>query len=381
MAKDKSIFYLPFESDRNLRPKPEQITAFFSSRGKNGGKGLQNEDLAYYRRLLESADTFGQAQKQDTKREGLHHQIVHAVLRYSRFADHNLLSAVELFQYHLHALKLKSNDISTAASFIQSAEWTLSKLNKDKLIDVLRMVRLQEMINDRKETIEKLKPPSHALRAELCRLVLYLHGTLSEIKERCQASIVMLSDLNVIRKKENHIIDDLKKRPQKALFAGKIARQNLGRAIREVNLIADKMSFVVREDINMLKGLYETLQGQLLKTVQVIETSPAEIEELQQYFSTVEYALVSLLSTHHLEQSAPNIDIETAHKKFITKKRDEMLGYLFEVIPKGRRVQPDRRSSKTRRKFTEPSYQGSSRRSGRDRRIGNNRRKSMVGAS
>ena len=199
----------------------------------------------------------------------------------------------------------------------------------------------------------------------------------------------MLLDPNVIRKKEKQIIDELKGRPKKALLAGKIAKQDLERAIREVNLISGKMSFVVREDINMLKVLYEALQGRLRKTVQVIEAPLAEInckknrsiEELQQFFSEVEHALVSLLSTHHLEQLAPDIRIEAAYKKIITKKREEMLGYLFEILPKGLRTQPDRRSSKARRKFNETNYQGPSRRSGRDRRTGNDRRKSMIGSS
>ncbi len=389
MASDKSIFYLPFEPDRNLQPKPEQINEFLESRGKDVGKGLHGEDLAYYRRLLARVDAFGQAQQQDAKGRDLHNQMVYAVLRYSRFADHNLLSAVELFQYHLHTLKLKSNDFSTTTSFIRSAGRTLSKLNRDKITDVLRMVRLQEMINERNKIIEKLKLPSLALIAELCRIALYIHGTLAEIIKRCQASIVMLLDPNVIRKKEKQIIDELKGRPKKALLAGKIAKQDLERAIREVNLISGKMSFVVREDINMLKVLYEALQGRLRKTVQVIEAPLAEInckknrsiEELQQFFSEVEHALVSLLSTHHLEQLAPDIRIEAAYKKIITKKREEMLGYLFEILPKGLRTQPDRRSSKARRKFNETNYQGPSRRSGRDRRTGNDRRKSMIGSS
>jgi len=389
MASDKSIFYLPFEPDRNLRPMPEQIKAFLASRSKDSGKGLHGSDLAPYRRLLESADTFGQAQQQVAKREGLHNHMVPAVLRFSRFTDRNLLSALELFQYHLHTLKRKSNDISTMASFILSAESTLSKLRKDRLADVLRMVRLQEMISERKKTIEKLKPPSLVLTAELCRVALYIHGSLADIKKRCQTSIVILSDPNVIRKQETQIIDDLKARPQKALLAGKIAWQDLERARQEVKMIADQVSFIIREDINMLKGLYEILQEQLQKTVQVIEAPLAEIsskknrsiEELQLFFSAVEDALVSLLSANHLEQSVPDIHLETAYLKFVTKKREEILGYLFQVLPKDRRTQPDRRSSKARRKFNEPAYQGSRRRSGRDRRDGSDRRKSRDGSS
>jgi len=382
MASDKSIFGLPFKPDGNLQPEPEQMNAFLETTGKDGGKGLHGDDLIYYRRLLESADAFEQTQLQDAKREDLQKQMVNAVLRYSWFADHNLLSAVALFKYHLHTLKLKSIDFNAPASFIRSAEKILSRLNKDKLIDLLRMVRLQEMISERKKIIEKLKLPSSALTAELCRIAQYIQATLAEIEKRCEASIVLLSDPDVIGKKENQFIDDIKERPQKALIAGKITTQDLERAIREVNLIADKMSSVIREDSNTFKGLYEAIQGQMRKTMQVIETPLAEIkskknrsiEEQQKLFSAVEQALVSLLSTHHFEQPAPNIHIETAYEKFITKKRKEMLGYFFEVLQKDRRSQPDRRFSKARRKSNEPDYQGTKRRSGKDRRTGKKRR-------
>ena len=88
------------------------------------------------------------------------------------------------------------------------------------------------------------------------------------------------------------------------------------------------MSFVVREDINMLKVLYEALQGRLRKTVQVIEAPLAEInckknrsiEELQQFFFEVEHALVSLLSTHHLEQLARIFALKQHIKKLSRKK-------------------------------------------------------------
>jgi hypothetical protein len=388
MTSDKSIFYLPFHPNRKLRPRPEQMKAFLAIKGKDGGKGLHDEDLAGYRRLLKSAEAFGQDLQQDAKRGDLHKRLVPAVLHYSRFADSNLLSAVELFQYHLHTLKLKSNDISRTASFIRSAEQTLSKLSKNKLTDVLRMVRLHEMINERKKIIEKLRPPALAITAELCRITLYIHGILAETNKRCQASIVILADPKVIRKKEDQIIDDLKERPQKALRAGKLAKHDLERAIGEINLIANKMSSVVGNDLNRLKDTYAFLQGQLRKAVQVIEAPPEEInckknrsmEELQQFFSAVEHSLVSLMSSQHLEKAAPDIPIEPAYKQFITKKREEILGYLFKILPKGRRSPSERRSSKARRKIVEPNYLGSRRRSGKDRRSGNDRRRSIVGS-
>src|SRR5208283_5569660 len=138
----------PFKPDEKLRPKPEQLKAFLESASREGGNDLYGDDLVPYRLLLESADAFEKAPSGKAKQEDIHKQMVHAVLRYSLFAGHAILSAVELFKYHLHTLELKLLEINTLTSFIQGAENTIGRLNRDKLGDVIRMVRLQEMINE-----------------------------------------------------------------------------------------------------------------------------------------------------------------------------------------------------------------------------------------
>jgi hypothetical protein len=378
MTTDKSIFGVPFIPDENLLPRPEQLTAFIERAGKDGGL-----DLEPYRRLIEDTEAFDQEKLHEAKREDLPATMRRAVFHYSRFAHRGFLSAVELYAYHLNTLKLKSSDFRSPASFIRSAEQTISRLNKDKLDDVLRMASLQEMINERKNIIEKIRQPSAALTSELLRIAQYLRGNLNKIEKRCTASISMLSDRGVTGRKENQMIEDIKERPQKALQAGKIAMQDLDRAVREVNLIADKMSSIVRDDIEILKNLYETMQGQLKKALQVIDILRVEvgnrkdgtIEELQQPFEKVERALVSLLSSPHHEQLASNIQTETAYEKFITQKRKEMLDYLFAVLQKERRSRPDRRTSGKRRNVNETIGKKPERRNGKDRRTGQNRRK------
>jgi hypothetical protein len=383
---DKSIFGAPFIPDVNLKPKPDEMDAFLQSIGRNGGKGLNGDALLGYRRQLESAFAFGRTNLQDATRDDLHRQMISAVLRYSRFADHNLLSAMELFQYHLHTLKLKSADFSELVEFIRSAERTLSRLSKDKLTDVLRMVRLREMIDERKRIVETLKPSALPVLKELYRTARYIRGALGAAEKRCEVSLAMLSDPNVTGKKEKEIIEYIKGRPQQALRAGKIAEQNFERAEREVNLIAENLSPVLREDIDLLKGLYGALREQLRKTMRVIESRLEEvrnkksssIEEQHSRFSAIERAFISLSSlTFEQPERAPERSMhgDGAYEKFITKKRIEMLGYLFDVLKKDRRSRTDRRSSASRRKVNEPNFEGNQRRSVNDRRTGNNRRK------
>jgi hypothetical protein len=384
MMSNKSIFGTPFTPNGALKPKPDQMRAFLESRGKNGGGGLHGDDLLGYRRLLENVFAFGREQLQDAKPEDLPRHMVSAVLRSSRFADHNLLSALELYKYHLHALTLKSAEYKTLVAFIRSAEQTLSSLSRDKLDDVLRMVRLREMIEEREKIVEALKPPALAVSAELYRTARYIRGALANVEKRCEASIAMLSDPGVIGKTESQIIDNIKGRPQKALLAGKITVQNLERAKREVELIAKKLSSVMREDSNLLKGVCGALRKQLRKTMLMTEAPLAEIgsnthrsiEEQQRVFSEIGHAFLSLTANTFEPPARPDpaMHVDGAYEKFIEKKRKEMLGHLFDVLKKDRRSRTDRRSSTSRRKSSDPNFQGSQQRSGKDRRRGNNRR-------
>jgi hypothetical protein len=382
MMNDKSIAGLPFKPDEALRPGMDQLKGFLETDGRVG-------NLELYRRLIERADAFDEARLTEAKQEDISAQMADAVLRYARFADRNVLSALELYQYHLHTFKLKSLDISAPASFIKSAEKTISRLNKDKLDDVLRMARLQEMINERKKIIEKSGQPSAELTAELCRIALYIRNCLAGIDTRCEAAIALLSDAAVIGRKENQMIEDIKERPQKALRAGKIMTQDLDRAVREVSQIADRMVSVVKEDIAALKGHYEAIQGRLKEMVQMIDASLVEVKtkksrsltEDQQLFDSLGKALVSYLSKRHFDQKTPGLHIETAYEKFITQKRKEMLDYLFAVLQRDRRTLPDRRSPAKRRKTDTASIRNPERRNGKDRRTGKKRRKTVNSSS
>ncbi|HUL00107.1 MAG TPA: hypothetical protein VLX29_04550, partial [Nitrospirota bacterium] len=177
------------------------------------------------------------------------------------------------------------------------------------------------------------------------------------------------------------LIEDIKSRPQKALRSGKITAQDLDKATNEVNLVADELTSAIREDINALTGLYEAVHERIGKTVQTIEAALGEIKgkknktiaEQERDFVKLERVLVSLLSAFHPDQKISAVNIESAHEKFIVRKRKEMLDYLFEVAQRDRRAKPDRRSA-VRRKSSSSNYQGPKRRSGLDRRTVKTRR-------
>jgi hypothetical protein len=378
MTIDKSIFGFPFMSSEKLQPARKQLAAFLES----VRKGADN-DLTLFLGLLKDIDAFEQKQLPEAGQEDIRKYLFHGALRYSQFADHALLSTVELFQYQMHALS--SIDFDTPSSFIQAAEQTMRKLSRKKIDDVLRMVRLQEMIRERKKIIEKRRQPWEELAAELCRIALYIKDNLVKIGKECETSIIMLSDLSVTGEKERLLIEGMKThfkdQARRALHSGTGTIQDIQNFLQEANLLVDEVSIAAREDINALTGLYEALHDHLKKTVQVIENLLTEIErrkgknpeENGPLFVKLEQALVSLLSVHRLEQQATGIHTETAHEKLVTRKRKEMLSSLFDIVQKDRRARTDRRSSGGRRKFN-PDYHRPERRSSTDRRSGKNRR-------
>ncbi len=381
MTNEKSIFGLPFEPDDSHRPTREQLDAFLQSPCSAGGKDLYGSDLLLYRQLLDQTAVSEQKSQPASTGEDIRDQIFSGVLRSSRFANQSLLMAVELYKYHLHMMTLL--DFDTPTSFIQAADQTIAKLNKKNIDHVVRILRLQEMVLERKKIIRKLEHSFSELAAELLRIAAYIKSNLSRMQKHCEASITMLSDTGITGKKERQMIEDIKDRPKKALQSGKITMQDLGKAVKEVGLIAAEMSTAVRRDINATTNLYATLHEHLKNTRQALDVLQAafrekkdkSIEDQKQLLAGAEYALISLLSSLRPDHQIPGMRTATAYEKFIARKRSEMLEFLFGVVQKDRRLLSDRRTSKPRRKNAAPAnYKGPKRRSGLDRRTGKNRR-------
>ncbi|HUL00455.1 MAG TPA: hypothetical protein VLX29_06315, partial [Nitrospirota bacterium] len=210
MTNVKSIFGAPFNANETLRPTEKQLAAFLDSPSRDSGKDLAGSDLMLYRQLLKDAAALGQKDLSTGNLDDLQNHIFYGVLRFSQLAHPHLLSAVELYKYQVHMLTLV--DFETPSAFIESAQKTISKLNKKKLDDVLRILRLQEMINERNKIIARLTQTSSELIIELRSIVMYIKENLIKIKKFCEASLIMLSDLSITGKKERELIEDIKSR-------------------------------------------------------------------------------------------------------------------------------------------------------------------------
>lgn len=384
MPTDKSIFGLRFGSNEKLLPSQEDLRVFLASTQKAGTREPHAGDLARYRQLLEDMQAFEKDQLQEIGGWDFRKKMYYGVLDQSSFVRHALISAVEEYKFHLHELLLL--EFKKPEAFIKAAEEEMGRLNLKKRDDAAKLVRLRGMVEERRRTIEILGKRRAVLAEELGDIARYIRDNLVKIEKLCEASIVVLVDVQLRQKKENQLIEDIKAqfkdRLRDALQEGSLTHQDLERVKEDVNLLSKEISALIREDVFAMTGLFEAIHDHAKKIAREIDTLLKQIrgaankgfEEEAALFSRIERALVSLVSEYHFELKAAEIRTQTVYVDIFLQKRREMLAYLFDLLEKERRTTADRRSAVGRRKSIDPNRKGPERRSGKDRRSGKNRR-------
>ena len=336
MTINKSIFGLRLQSHPELYPSNEELRAFIVSIKKNGGQEAHGNDLAKYGELLKEV-------KQDFQGK-----MFYGVLSHSRFVNPALKSAVEQYKYLLHSLIML--DLKKPKVFIR--RWA-------------------------------------ALSEELSNIALYIRDNLLKIEKLCEASIVILVDLQIEKKFEGQLIEEIrthfKEHLKDSLHHGPIADQYLESVKKDVSILSKEISVILREDVYTLQNMYESIYSHVKKIARQIETlmdkfksrKGKNFEDDWRLLEQVEQALVSLISEYHFELTATEIHTETAHEDILMEKRKEMLDRLFELLQKERRSRDNRRTGEDRRRSNDPNHNGPERRSGKDRRSKKNRRISL----
>lgn len=385
MTIDKSIFGLRFQSNAELHPSQEEIRDFLESVKKEGGHEQHGDDLAPYRELLKEVQTFERHHRQGAARQDYPGKMFYGVLSNSRFVSPALMSAVEQYKYLVHALR--KLDFKKPTAFIKSAEEEMSKLNPKNKDHAVRLARLRGMVDERKETLETLKRRWAALAEELGHIALYIRDNLVRIEKLCEASIVVLVDLQIKRKKENQLIEDIKthfkEHLKDSLRHGPITKQYLETVKKDVAVLSKEIAVILREDVYALTRLYEAIHDHAKKIAYEIDALMAKIkskrdksyEDDRELFAQVERVLVSLISDYRFELKTTELRTGTTHKDILIEKRKEMLGHLFELLQKERRSRSSRRTGEDRRRPSDPTYKGPERRKGKDRRSRKDRRK------
>jgi hypothetical protein len=384
MTIHKPIFGLRFGSNEELSPTREELEAFLAGPRDEGGREPYGNALVTYRVLLEAIKAYEQQHPQDLTPQGFQEKMFYGVLGHSQFFNPVLASAVEQYNYHLHALK--TLDFKKPLVFIKAAEDEMSGLNPKKREDAVKLDRFRDMIDERKKTLTLLERRRAALVRELGDIALYLRDNLFMIEKRCETSIVVLVELQISRKKENQLIEDIKthfrEHLRDFLHNGPVARQYIEIVKKDVAQLSKEISSIIREDVYALTRLYEAVHDHTKKAAGGIDALMAKtergktksIEDDRRLFEDVEKVLISLISEYHFELKPAIIRSETAHEDILLGKRRELLDHIFELLKKERRARLDRRSAEDRRKFTIPKSTGPERRKGKERRSGKKRR-------
>ncbi len=341
----RTIFGLRFQSSKAILPGAHELSAFLESPRKEGRPERHGDDLAMYVRTLEAVAAFEQDRRQGTARYDFQEKMLYGVLAHSQFFRPELKSAVEQYKYHYHALA--ALDLRKPAAFIRSAEEEISRLNPKKKDETAKTARLQVMVDERKQDLDALKARWLALAGELSSIADYVRDNLSAVQELCEASIAALVDLQVGRKEEVHLIEDLKAhfkdQVRDSLQHGPVTKEYIETLKETVARLSKQISLLLLEDIYSLSGLYEAVHEHAGRTVrelgelatQVAKRKHASLDEDKDLYGRVEQALVSLVSGFRFELKARETTLrEPEHEKILYEKRKEMLDHLFGLLQK-----------------------------------------------
>ncbi len=383
MPKDQSIFGLRFGSNAELQPTREELRTFLAGPKKAGSREARGSDLASYEAMLARIDAFERARETDSTRLDIRERMFYSVLILSSFFNQALKTAVTQYQYHLHALLLL--DFRKPTAFIRSAEEEIARLNPKKNDDAAKRARLQTMVDERRRTLAMLAKRWDDRAAELSNIAKYIRDNLVKIKKLCEGSIVVLVDLQVAGREANRLVEDIKEsfkeKLRDSLHYGKLTRDQLEAAKKDVAILSEEMSSLLREDVFSLTTLLEAIHdhaGRIAGEIdgiasRIAEANHTDTDSLDTFFEEIGQSLISLMSMFRFELKSRPLSTETAHEDVLLEKRKELLDRLFGLLRTERRGRSDRRSGEDRRKFKDPGYTGPERRKG-PRRSGKSRR-------
>jgi len=383
MALDKTIFGLRFGADETLYPTLTDLKVFLEIPNKKGERGRHDDNLAAYRDLLARVTAFERQQQKNASLYNFRERMFYGVLSLSHFVNPVLKREVELYKYQVYGFTLL--DFKKPAVFIKAAEEEMSTLNPKRKQDAGKLHRLEGMVEERKRTLKTYEKRRAALAKELGSIARYVRSNLLKIGKLCEASIVILMELQMSGKMAGRLIEEIKEdfrgHLEDVMHQGPVAGQYLDTVKQDLSMLTSEMSVLVREDLYALAGLYEAIYDQTKRIVHELDIWLAgmeirkkrSFEEDSELFTQVEQVLVSLISGYHFELKARNMRAETAHESILMEKRHEMIEDIFELLSSERRVRTDRRSDDNRRRFNEPEDRSRERRqrivrSGKDRR-------------
>lgn len=343
---DKSIFGLRFAANEAFHPGPQELGDFLERPLKEGGRERHADGVETYARMLQAVADFERDRRQGVAQHGISERMLYGVLSHSRCFTPALKSAVELSLYYTHALA--SIDLRKPSSFIRSAEEEIGRLNPKRQEDMARIARLRDMTDERKKDLDGLKARWLALARELSGIAVYVRDNLVAVQKLCETSITILVGLQVGRKEEARIIEDIKAhfrdQVRDSLQLGAVTKEYIEQLKETVARLSKQMSLLLLEDSYSLTGLYEALHGHARDFSGKLDGLIAEagrskhenIEEDKELYGRIAQTLTALVSTCRLEVKAADASHrDGSQESILIEKRKEMLDHLFSLLQKG----------------------------------------------
>lgn len=346
MTIHKPIFgtYLP--ENEGIQPGPAELAAFLESPKKEGGRERHAADLTSYTATLQAVEDFEQGR--GAAPADLSERMLYGVLALPRCFTPAIKSVVELYKYHRHALA--SLDLRKPAVFIRSAEEEIGRLNPKRKDDAARINRLRELVESRKKDLEALRTRWSALVREMTGIAVYVRDNLIAVQKLCEASITVLAGLQVGRKEEARLIEDVKAhfkdQVRESLQQGPVTKEYLEQLKETVARLTKQLSLLLLEDVYAMTSLYEAIHEHARKAAGALDALLAEAAARKQgdldadrdLFGRLEQVLVALVVTCRFEVKAREIALPDAeHGRLLQEKRREMLGHVFSLLPKAPR--------------------------------------------
>ncbi len=206
------------------------------------------------------------------------------------------------------------------------------------------MARLTALAEQRKRDVNALTVKSYTVLDEISHIVSYIRENLRSIERLCEASIAQLVDLQVSRKKETELIEeirtDFKERVRASLHKGPVTKEYIETMKETFDRLSKMVADRLRLDIFTLTGLYETLHAhakkfgeELEKQIAGISKDTADLARDKEILAAIEDTLIRLLSDLKIELKFPaKPSEETEYESMLFEKRREMFEHIFSVL-------------------------------------------------
>jgi predicted transcriptional regulator len=384
MTIGKSIFGLRFGSHEEISPSREELDSFLGGPKREEGTERHADDLAIYRDKLARIDAYEQRRLHEVGQQDFRERVYYGVLRHSCFFNLGLKLAIEQYKYHVHAFT--ALDLRKPASFVKSAEGELANLNPRGKDAAAKRVRLQGMIEERKDVLDRLANSRDILSRELIAIIRYISANLTKIERLTEAALAAIEESRISGTEEKREIADVKtqfkEQLKDALHQGLLTKEHVAAVKRDVDQLTGEISSLAHKDLDSLTRMYGAIHDHVAKYSTALNCFVAGLErqdrttvdEEKAVFRQVEQLLVELISDHQFPVKTAPIHSETPYEDLLREKRNEMLGRIFELLRRDRRSRHDRRSGRERRVLDDPELKFPDRRVNKDRRSGKIRR-------